>query len=323
MEGSRFDSPAAFASAESLDQTVFATGLAPIGSLAARVASHHLFALLNDRGVATLARCVRGQPCSRTSLANSARHESVLISSGSAANIWLVSVAGTAPAFSLNAQAFSTDSGAVSGESVSLVSLHSEATLLTACHASNVAYVAAVDDRGAHIIAAPHGQPPRLLGTIAQVTLPFEIVCDEIGATVVGANAFQSCSLRDGCTAKIASEGMRRFARVGGELVLVTSTQDGGEGLRVRHGDGLHVLDALPQAIDDDAAHGGLSAREFWIFSAQDALILFATGSTTAVLRSADRGTSWLPTREATEVVARPPPMDRVREASPRVPMRP
>ena len=56
--------------------------------------------------------------------------------------------------------------------------------------------------------------------------------------------------------------------------------------------------------MDDDAAHGGVSARDLWLFTAGDRLVLFATGATTAVLWSDDRGERWHASREPVD--ARP-----------------
>lgn len=75
----------------------------------------------------------------------------------------------------------------------------------------------------------------------------------------------------------------------------------------------MNFQSAPTVAIDDDAAHGGISARGLWLFSAGDRLSLFATGATTAALWSDDRGASWHPASEAFEGGARPARMGSVR----------
>jgi hypothetical protein len=130
-------------------------------------------------------------------------------------------------------------------------------------------------------------------------------VCAARGATLVGDASVQSCALAGGCAPKLAVEGPRRFARVGGELVMVSVARDG-DGLRVRRGDPMRFASATTTAIDDDAAHGGVSARALWLFTAGDRLVLFATGATTTVLYSDDRGARWTAAREGFDGTVRP-----------------
>ena len=59
---------------------------------------------------------------------------------------------------------------------------------------------------------------------------------------------------------------------------------------------------------DEADAHFGVrvSARALWLFTAGDRLVLFATGATTTVLYSDDRGARWTAAREGFDGTVRP-----------------
>jgi hypothetical protein len=291
----------AFASLDALAQPIFSLPWSIVSSLPARVAGSRLVAVVDDAGASSLARCVRGGACSRDALAMPARRESVLVAAGP--ERWWLGVAGEG-SLSLDARRIADEGGPL-GAASQVVPLRSTAALLASCHAPGVAYVAVVDAPGTHLVAIEAGHAPRSLGSLSQGSLPFELVCDARGATLVGDASVQSCALAGGCAPKLAVEGPRRFARVGGELVMVSVARDG-DGLRVRRGDPMRFASATTTAIDDDAAHGGVSARALWLFTAGDRLVLFATGATTTVLYSDDRGARWTAAREGFDGTVRP-----------------
>jgi hypothetical protein len=296
----RADPGATIAPADSLDAPVFTVGAPLVRSLAARVSGGTLYAVADVAGAMTLARCPRGAPCARFPLGAAVTGDAAVLSS-SAARWWLgVATSDATPA--LVARRLSPD--APPADPVTVTALTSGATLLASCHADGVAYAAASDGPRAHLVAFEADAPPRVLGTLTGVGVPAELVCDAAGATLVGASLVGSCERRGGCAEPVALDGQRRVARVGGELVVVSTTRDGGDGLRARHGAPGEITRARAWAVDDDAAHGGVSARDLWLFTAGDHLVLFATGATTAVLWSSDRGERWQASREPVD--ARP-----------------
>lgn len=300
---------AAFASLDALTQPVFSLTKPIVPSLAARVSNGALVAVTADGPRAVLQRCARGGACVEAPLGTPSRLESVLVRAGSDA--WWVGVSGEANALSLDARSVSA-APAPLGEVQHVTTLHSPSTLLASCNAEGVSYVAAVDAPGTHLFAVEPGHAPRELGDVAQSGLPFELLCDAQGVTLVGGSSAQSCRREGGCAPALSFEVPRRFARIGGELVMVSIARDG-DGLRVRHGDPMNFATAPTAAIDDDAAHGGISARSLWLFSAGDRLALFATGATTVALWSDDRGATWQPAREGFDGAIRPARMGALR----------
>lgn len=293
---------AAFASVDALARPLFTLTKPLVSSLPVRVMRGALAAVTADGTSSVLTRCARGGACVEAPLGAPARLESVLAVAGSDA--WWIGVTGDGDALSLDARAV-PDAPAPLGEVRSLTALRSPSTLLTSCHAEGVSYVAAVDAPGAHLFVLEPGHAPRALEGVSPCGLPFELLCDTQGVTLVGGGSAQSCRRAGGCAAKETSEAPRRLARSGGALVMVSIARDG-DGLRVRRGDPMNFASATATAIDDDAAHGGLSARALWLFSAGDRLALFATGATTVALWSDDRGASWTPAREGFEGAPRP-----------------
>ncbi len=293
---------ASFAPIDALAQPVFTIAKPLVSSLPARLVGGSLLAVTADGVSSVLQRCARGGACVEAPLGAPARLESVI--ARAANDTWWIGVTGEAASLSLDARSVPAAPAAL-GAVTHITELRSPSTLLTSCHADGVSYVAAVDAPGTHLFALEAGHAPRSLGSMNQAGLPFELVCDSEGATLVGGNGAQSCRRSGGCAPKLTFDVPRRFARVGGELVMVSIARDG-DGLRVRHGDPMNFHRAPTAALDDDAAHGGLSARSLWLLSAGDRLALFATGATTAALWSDDRGASWHPASEAFECSARP-----------------
>jgi len=296
----RADPNATIAPADALDAPVFTLGGPLVPSLAARVSGGTLYAVADVAGAMTLARCPRGAPCARFPLGAPATGDAAVLSTGAAR--WWLGVATPDASPSLVARRLSPD--APPAEPVTVTALTSAATLLASCRADGVAYVAATDGARAHLVAFEADGPPRVLGALQGVGAPAELACDAMGATLVGTSLVGSCARRGGCAEPFALDGQRRVARVGGELVVVSTTRDGGDGLRARHGAPGELTRARAFAVDDDAAHGGVSARDLWLFTAGDRLVLFATGATTAVLWSDDRGERWHASREPVD--ARP-----------------
>jgi hypothetical protein len=296
----RSDANATIAPADTLDAPVFSVGAPLAPSLAARVSGGTLYAVTNVASAMTLARCPRGAPCVTFPLGVPTAREATVLSTG--AGRWWLGVAGADASLALVARQLTAD--APPADPVTLTPLTSGATLLASCHAEGVTYAAASDGGRAHLLALEGNAAPRILGALTGIGVPAELVCDAAGASLVGTSQVGSCERRGGCGEPIALEGQRRVARVGGELVVVSATRDGGDGLRARHGAPGELAGARLWAVDDDAAHGGVSARDLWLFTAGDHLVLFASGATTVVLWSNDRGERWQASREPVD--ARP-----------------
>lgn len=201
---------AAFASFDALTQPVFSLAKPIVPSLAARVSNGALVAVTADGPLAVLQRCARGGACVEAPLGTPSRLESVLVRAGSDA--WWVGVSGEPNALSLDARSVPA-APAPLGEVQHVTALHSPSTLLASCNAEGVSYVAAVDAPGTHLFAVDAGHAPRELGDVAQSGLPFELLCDAQGATLVGGASAQSCRREGGCAPKLTFELPRRFAR--------------------------------------------------------------------------------------------------------------
>ncbi|MFO0603730.1 MAG: hypothetical protein U0324_11180 [Polyangiales bacterium] len=297
---------ASVAPADAPDAPVFIVGRALAASLPVRVAGDVFHAVAEGPGAPALARCVRGGACAFTPLGVPAQRESAILSTGRAR--WWVGVAGPDATPSLDARRLDD---AAPAPAVRVTGLSSTGALLASCHAPGVAYVAVTDGARAHLVVAEGDAAPRLVGSFDAVTPPAELACDASGAALVGASRAQGCERGGDCPPSVALEGLARAVRVGGELVAVWATRDGGDGLRARHGAPRAFSSARAFAVDDDAAHGGLSARDLWLFAVDDRVVLFASGATTAVLWSDDRGERWHSAREPVEV--RPMRLGRVR----------
>jgi hypothetical protein len=297
---------ASIAPADALETPVYRLAQPLTPGLVARVLDGGLLAVTDAAGAAALARCPRGSPCATLPLGLPAARESVLVATGPAR--WWLGVTGPEGALALSARRL--DPAGPAAAPLRVASLSSAATLLASCQAAGVAYVAATDGGRSHLFALEGEAAPRALGSVDAVPPPAELLCDARGATLFGATTAQGCERAGGCSA-LAWTGLRRAARIDGELVTVELTRDGGDGLRARHATPARFAEARASAVDDDAAHGGVSARDLWLFAADGRLVLFASGATTAVLWSDDRGERWQAAREP--LAARPMRLGAVR----------
>jgi hypothetical protein len=276
-------------------------------SLPARVAGDLLYTVTEHMGRAFLTRCARGASCVFTPLASPPRRESVMLSTGRAR--WWIGVSGPETAPTLDARRVDDSENAT--ETVRVRALAATGAILTSCHAHGVAYVAVTDGALAHIVAVEGEGPPHVLGSFEGIPPPVDLTCDAHGATLVGATRAQGCERDGSCPPALPLHGFQRVVRMGGELVAVWTTRDGGEGLRARHGTAETFARARAWAVDDDATHGGVSASDLWLFPVDDRLVLFASAATTTVLWSGDHGERWQSAREP--VALRPMPLGRIR----------
>ncbi len=285
-------------SPDATDAPIYTAPHPLVSSLPALVQEPVLHAVTDVAGASVWTRCTRGGACVDHPLMPAVRRESVIVSADRA--VWWFGVNGPDGALSLDARSLDADDAPMQH----LTPLRTSATLLASCLAEGVAWVAAVDARGAQLAMVTADAPPRVMQGVSPRTLPYELVCDAKGATLVDARGLQSCERDAGCSPSLPLTGVHRVARIDGTVVDVFL--GAGDGLRVRAGAGASLGDAPVRALDDDASHGGLSARALWMLPAGDRLVLFATGATTAVLWSDDRGVRWHPAREAVSNDARP-----------------
>ncbi len=297
----RADPGATIAPADALDAPVFTVGGPLVRSLAARVSGGTLYAVADVAGAMTLARCPRGAPCARFPLGAPRRATPRCSPRAPPAGGSAWRRPDATPA--LVARRLSPDAPPADARHGDGPRLGRHAARELPRRRRRVrrrdrrgpraprrlrSGCAPARPRGAHGRRRPRGARVRRGGRDARRDL-----------ALVG-----SCERRGGCAEPVALDGQRSVARVGGELVVVSTTRDGGDGLRARHGAPGDVARARAFAVDDDAAHGGVSARDLWLFTAGDHLVLFATGATTAVLWSSDRGERWQASREPVD--ARP-----------------
>lgn len=296
------------ASVDALDQPLYTLSTPIAQSLPVAVSEGTLYAMTRAGEAVSLERVARGSASRNVAPADvPSGREAVVTLAGDRA--WWVGVgenAARSPV--LLARRLPGSVTEALAPATEVTALRSPSALLSACRAGARAWVMvndapltrliAIDAEGAHVAGDP-----------VRVDIPATIACDDRGAVIAGETHAHHCTL-DGCAQHWDLPGLRRFARVDGEVAEVYTTRDGGDALRARHATPERFASTPATAIDDDAAHGGLSARGLWLFTVGHKLVLFVAGSATSVLWSDDRGDHWHAAREAVETRAptRSPP---------------
>lgn len=290
------------ASVDALDQPLYTLSAPVAQSLPLAVSEGVLYAMTRAGEAVSLERVARGSASRNTTPAGvPAGREAVVTLAGEHA--WWIGVgenaAHTPTLLARRLPGSVTEALAPVSE---VTALRSSSALLSACRAGGRAWVMVndapltrlvmIDSDGAHVVGDP-----------VRVDIPATIACDDGGAVLAGETHAHHCT-RDGCAQQWDIPGLRRFARVEGEVVAVYTSRDGGNALRVRHAPAERFTSAPATAIDDDAAHGGVSAQGLWLFTVGRKLVLFVAGSATSVLWSDDRGDHWHAAREAVETRA-------------------
>jgi hypothetical protein len=290
------------ASIDALDQPLY-TLSAPIAqSLPLAVSEGMLYAMTRAGETVSLERVGRGS-AARSSVAAgvpSGREAVITLAGGRA---WWISV-GENAAHSpvLLARSLPGSVTEALAPPAEVTALRASSALLSACRAGERAWVM-VNDAPLTRLVVIDADGARVVGEPVRVDIPAAVTCDDGGAVLAGETHAHHCT-RDGCSQQWEIPGLRRFARVDGEVVEVYATRDGGSALRVRHATPERFVSATAAAIDDDAAHGGLSAQGLWLFTVGHRLVLFVAGSATSVLWSEDHGDHWHAAREAVETRA-------------------
>lgn len=297
--------PSAYvASLDALDAPLFPYTDRPVASLAARVLGDTLLAAVQAPDGVAIDRVTRGgTQRTRDPAALPDRREAIIVQAGAPPRAWWIAN-GLDPAGhdAVVARALPSSPDEPLPPLVSVTSTDGPMVLLTGCQSGAVAWVSAVGSTQAALIRVDQ-DGPRAVAAPSVPDLPSTLACSLDGATLLGTTSVQHCESSGRCTAPEHREGMHRIVAIGADRVEVTRTDDGA--LRVRRGD----IDALSQArfepVADDAAHGGLTAQEAWLFAIDERLLLVIAGDTAASLWSADRGDTWHPTREADELPPR------------------
>jgi hypothetical protein len=295
--------PAVFSAPDAFATALFLMPLPLLSSLPARVVDGALYAVADDGGRALFVRCERGGTCTRWPADVASLHEAVIVSTQRARAWWIGRADTLEHQTALTTRALSRDAP---GALTTLAPLGRDVMLLAACQANDSAYAVAVEGARAHVVALRGDGTPRHIATARAPDLPFELVCDARGVTLAGATTLQSCGIEGRCTARVTLSGTHRVARIDGDVVLVTTTRDGGNGLRVRRASPEDIVDARVLAVADDAAHGGVSAHALWIVPAGDRLVMFAASHEATVVLYSDDGLRWMASREALDEGARP-----------------
>lgn len=292
------------ASLDRLDAPLFPYTDHPVTSLAARVLSDTLLAAVQAPDGAALDRVARGDTRrTRDALAVPDRRESVIVQAGAPPRAWWLAN-GLDPAGhdAVVARAVPASLDEPVGAASSVTSTDGPMVLLTACQSGHVTWVSAVGSTQASLIRVD-GDGPRAVASPAVPDLPSTLACGPDGATLLGATSVQHCDASGHCAAQEHREGPHRIVVAGDERVEVIRTDDGA--LRVRRADADALAQARFEPVADDAAHGGVTAQEMWLFALDERLLLVTAGDTAASLWSADRGRTWHASREADELPPR------------------